>query len=76
MCKQEYDERSQAVILQLAEQVGTILVPSFLVLRHLLYCRRGSGIRVVRVVDLESLAPHCCGFKSHQELWILSFEGT
>ena len=30
--------------------------------------------RVGRVVDLESLAPHRCGFESHQELSILSCE--
>ena len=30
--------------------------------------------RVVRVIDLESLAPHHSGFKSRQELWILSCE--
>ena len=30
--------------------------------------------RVVRVVDLESVAPHCCGFESRQGLWILSRE--
>ena len=28
--------------------------------------------RMVRAVDLESLAPHRCGFESRQEVWILS----
>ena len=27
----------------------------------------------LRVVDLQSLAPHHCGFESHQGLWILSY---
>ena len=30
--------------------------------------------QVVRVVDLESLAPYICGIKSRQGLWILSCE--
>ena len=30
--------------------------------------------RVVRVVDLDSLAPHYCGFESRQGLWILLCE--
>jgi hypothetical protein len=29
---------------------------------------------VVKVVDFKPLAPHLCGFKSLQELWILSCE--
>ena len=35
---------------------------------------RGVRGRVVRVVDLDSLAPHYCGFKSRHGLWILSCE--
>ena len=40
---------------------------------HETYC---GGIRgwVDRVLDLKSLAPHCCGFESHQRLLILSFD--
>ena len=30
--------------------------------------------RVVRFVDLELLAPHCCEFESCKGLWILSCE--
>ena len=31
----------------------------------------------LRVVDLESLAPHCCWFESGQGLWIIvSCEGA
>ena len=35
---------------------------------------RGVRGRMVRVVDFESLAAHCCGFESRQGLWILSFD--
>ena len=33
-----------------------------------------QGVSVVSVVDFKSFAPHCCGFKSLQGHWILSFE--
>jgi hypothetical protein len=35
---------------------------------------RGIRGRVVKVVDFKPLAPHRCGFKSCQGLWILSCE--
>ena len=35
---------------------------------------RGVLDQVVRVIDLESLAPHHYGFKSHSGTWILSCE--
>ena len=31
--------------------------------------------RVLKVVELESRAPHCCGFESHQRLRILQCVG-
>ena len=32
------------------------------------------GATVLRVIDLQSLAPQRCEFKFHQELWVISCE--
>ena len=39
-----------------------------------LCCDTGVRGRLVRVVDIDSLSPDCCGFESCQGLWILSCE--
>ena len=43
---------------------------------HILYKKFLGNIRgqVAQVFDLETFAPHHCGFDSHQGLWIFSFE--
>jgi hypothetical protein len=28
--------------------------------------------QVIKISDINYPAPHCCGFKPHQELWVLS----
>ena len=39
-----------------------------------LHKNRGHKNVLSQIVDLESLAPHCCGFQYRQGLWIPSCE--